>query len=167
MTEVELENRIEAAIKNGDKKIVLDLIQEDESRLHIETVFGTWLHIAAESGQVEILKRLIDLGLDIDVTGGIAEGTAIQLAASEGQVEVVRFLICRGALLDTSAPEKNPLFGAIHNGHADVARMLIDAGIDTKVKYKSSSGKTKDALSYAKDWGRTDIAKLIEAANPR
>lgn len=166
MTELEAKKAIEAAITNGDVQTVLRLIHEDKSRLSMQTVFGSWLHIAAEHGQLEILKRLLDLGLDINALGGIAGGTALQVAASEGQVEAVKFLISQGALLDTSAPEKNPLFGAIHNGHTEVARMLIDAGIETKVKYKGESGKTKDALSFACEWGRKDIAKLIEAANP-
>jgi len=58
-------------------------------------------------------------------------------------------------------PERNPLFAAIDNGHLEIAKALIDAGIDTTVKYKGTSGKTKDALSYARDWGREDIEALI------
>lgn len=167
MTELEAKKRIDTAIKDGDTSSVLALIEEDKSRLSLQTVFGSWLHIAAKHGQLELLQRLLELGLDINVAGGIAKGTPLLAATSAGQADVVRYLISQGAQLNASEPERNPLFAAIDEGYPEIARILIENGIDTKVMYRGSSGKMRDAHSYAMEWGRTDIAKLIEGENAR
>src|SRR5262245_14761134 len=63
--------------------------------------------------------------------------------------------------MDVSEPVRNPLFGAIYGGHTDVARLLIDSGIDTNIKYNGKNMKEMDALAFAREWGRTDIADLL------
>jgi hypothetical protein len=165
MDSAEVERALEAAIESGDVKQLTALIKEDKSRLDAEMVFGTCLHQAASAGNVAMVQRLLDLGADINKCSGIAEATPLQNAASDGHLPVVELLIARGASLDVSAPEKNPLFAAIDRGHTEIARVLLAAGIDRTVKYRGTSGKTKDALSYARDWGRTDIVQLIMQAN--
>ena len=63
-----------------------------------------------------------------------------------------------------SEPERNPLFGAIYGGHTAIAKLLIDSGIDTTVKYSGESMHEMDALAFAHEWGRSDIAELLMAA---
>ncbi len=73
----------------------------------------------------------------------------------------MRYLLSEGATIDVSQPERNPLFGAIYGGHTAVAKLLIDKGIDTHVKYTGGSMKEMDALAFAKEWGRNDIVDLL------
>ncbi len=63
--------------------------------------------------------------------------------------------------MDVSEPERNPLFGAIYGGHTDVAKFLINSGIDTQVKYTGPNMKNMDALAFVNEWGRTEIADLL------
>ena len=161
MDEIEAQKAIRKAVKSGDLQQVKALVSEDESRLHMQTPFGSWLHVAASAGQLDIVEWLIAKGIDVDVHGGTAGGTPLDLAASDGQLEVVRCLIERGASLDVSEPERNPLFGAIYGGHTAVAKLLIDSGIDTSVKYSGENMTNMDALAFAKEWGRSDIVEML------
>ena len=154
---------IRTAIKQGDVERVLELIGSDEELLHMMTPFGTWLHVAASHGKLEIVKRLIDLGVDINLRGGTFNGGAIKNAASNGNIEIVEYLLSCGAKMDVSEPERNPLYGAITNGHVDIARLLIERGIDIKIKYTGNYMKNMDALAFAIERGQKEIAALLES----
>ena len=64
--------------------------------------------------------------------------------------------------MDVTEPERNPLFGAISNGHADIAKLLIESGIDTNVIYSGESMREMDALTFAKEQGQKEISMLLE-----
>ncbi len=153
---------IRTAIKQGNLEQVVSLIAEDEARLKMMTPFGTWLHVAASFGQLTIVKKLIEMGLDVNAYGGTAGGGALHRAASAGHENVVRYLISCGAMLDVSEPERNPLFGAIYGDHTAIAKLLIDSGIDTHIRYTGESMKDMDAIAFAREWGRSDIVELLE-----
>ena len=156
---------IRMEIKAGDVNRVRFIIDEDRSRLKMITSFGTLLHEAANFGKLEIVKLLVEMGIDISRSeNSISGGGAIHSAASYGKLEIVQFLLNHDAELETSESVKNPLFAAIHGGHLEIARLLIERGIDTRVKYSGENMKNMDALAFAEEWGRTDIVKLIKAS---
>lgn len=163
MEDMQIAKEIRLAIKQGNSERVVELIGSDIERLNIMTPFGTWLHVAASEGKLEIIKHLVDFGADINRRGGVYDGSAINEAASEGHIEIVKYLLSCGAEMDASEPERNPLFGAIANGYVDIAKLLIESGIDTCVKYNGESMKNMDALTYAREQGQTEIANLLEA----
>jgi ankyrin repeat protein len=85
----------------------------------------------------------------------MSRGTgAAGVRETEGHLDIVWYLLAHGAELDVSASEKNPLFGAIYGGHADVAKALVDAGIDVNVKYTGETMKNMDALTFARERGQ-------------
>jgi hypothetical protein len=161
MDDKQIAKEIRIAIKQGDVDRVSFLIGHEKARLHMMTPFGTWLHVAAAHGQLEILKLLLDLGIDINTYGGISGGGPLNEAASEGHIEIVAYLLSKGAKLDETEPEKNPLFSAIHGGHVAIAKLLIDKGIDTTVKYSGPSMSNMDALAFAQERGQDEIAKML------
>lgn len=165
MNDKQLRNEIRNAIEQGQVEKMTSLIGTDSTRLEMTTVFGSWLHLAADEGKLEIAKRLVGMGIDVNAYGGIEGGGALNLAASQGHIDVVKYLLSCGAVLDTSEPERNPLFGAIYSGHTEIAKLLIDSGIDISVKYTGQFMKDMDAMAFAREWGRTDIMELLEAAN--
>jgi hypothetical protein len=59
------------------------------------------------------------------------------------------------------------MFDAIYNGHAEIAKLLLAAGIDAHVVYRSVTGKLKNALSFAQERGETEIADLLIKAGCR
>lgn len=56
MTANEIQKAIRTSIKAGDLDEVKRLIDEDASRLHLITPFGTWLHVAASLGKQDIVE---------------------------------------------------------------------------------------------------------------
>ncbi|WP_458122445.1 suppressor of fused domain protein [Paenibacillus sp. Z6-24] len=165
MNDKQVAKDIRLSIKKGDIDTFLKLIDDNPDQLKKKTPFGTWLHVASSEGQLEIVKKLIKLGADINASGGIYGGGALNEAASEGHYEVVEYLLSYGVKLDVSEPEKNPLFGAISNGHVNIVKLLIKNGIDTKVKYTGETMKERDALAFAKEQGQKDIIKLLGDQN--
>ena len=59
-----------------------------------------------------------------------------------------------------SLPE-TPLFGAIYGNHIEIAKLLLEHNIDTKVKYTGESMINMGAIEFAKERGSLKIAKLI------
>src|SRR6266704_4656772 len=103
-----LSNELRIAIKQGDTERLLALLGNDKRLLEMSTPFGTWLHVAAAHDRLEIVKKLVSLGMAINRNGGILGGTALNEAASEGHVEVVRYLLSQGAQMDVRDPRHNP-----------------------------------------------------------
>ncbi|MCM3773725.1 suppressor of fused domain protein [Priestia aryabhattai] len=163
MDSKQIAKEIRSAIKKGDIEKVVELIGSNAERLNMMTPFGTWLHVAASRGELDIIKKLIELGANVNVVGGVYGGGALNEAASAGHIDIVRYLLSCGADMDVSDPERNPLFGAISNGHADIAGLLIESGIDTNVTYSGESMREIDALTIAKEQGQKEIVKLLES----
>ncbi|MCY9138051.1 suppressor of fused domain protein [Peribacillus frigoritolerans] len=162
MDNKQVAKEIRSAIKKGNIEKVVELIGSNAEHLNMMTPFGTWLHVAASRGELNIVKKLIELGSNINVLGGVYGGGALNEAASAGNIDIVRYLLSCKADLDVSEPEKNPLFGAISNGHVEIAKLLIESGIDTDVKYSGESKKDMDALTFAREQGQEEIVKLLE-----
>ncbi|REK71270.1 ankyrin repeat domain-containing protein [Paenibacillus paeoniae] len=161
MDKGQVAKEIRLAIKRGHLEKVSELIGNDSEVLNLMTTFGNWLHVAASEGQLEIAKKLINLGIDVNGLGGVFGGGALNEAASEGHIDIVRYLLSCGAELDVSEPERNPLFGAISNGHTDITHLLIKSGIDMSVKYSGESMKNMDALHFAREMGQMEVVKLL------
>jgi hypothetical protein len=151
-------------IRQGDLNRVVALIEADRERLHMTTVFGAWLHFAAIHGKLEIVKYLVEQGLDVNTRSesGSSGYTAINAAASKGHLEVVRYLLSCGAILDVSrGGQENPLFRAALKGYAEVAKLLIESGIDAKIKYNGKNMKNMDALALAYESGQGEVVKVL------
>ncbi|MEY2880808.1 MAG: hypothetical protein RLZZ15_3188 [Verrucomicrobiota bacterium] len=161
MTEIEATKAIRAAILASDAQKALALISATENRLEMMTPFGTWLHVAAKTGCLEIVRGLVSMGADVNRRGGTFGGTAINLAAAYGRLEVVEFLLANRAELDVTEPERNPLFSAIQGGHLPIVQLLVERGIDTKVAYTGSSMKGMTALAFARERGQQEISEFL------
>ncbi|WP_367888110.1 ankyrin repeat domain-containing protein [Bacillus wiedmannii] len=153
---------IRNAIKLGDTSEVKQLIGDDNEILNTMTSFGTWLHVAAKKGHLEMVEYLINKGIDIDAKGGTFDASALNLAAGAGHLEIVKYLIENGAELDVSLAKRNPLFGAIYGGHKEVVELLVEKGIDISIRYTGESIKNMDAYEYAREFGQTEIAEYLK-----
>ena len=61
-----------------------------------------------------------------------------------------------------SEATKNPLFAAIYGGYYEVAKYLIDNGIDITAKYHIGKLENVDAYEYARQFGQTEIANYLK-----
>ncbi|MEG7965688.1 MULTISPECIES: ankyrin repeat domain-containing protein [Bacillus cereus group] len=154
---------IRNAIKNGDINEVQQLIGDDKELLNTMTSFGTWLHVAAKRGQLDMVEYLINKGIDINARGGTFDASALNLAAGAGYLDIVKYLIEVDAELDVSLAKRNPLFGAIYGGHKEVVEFLVEKGIDISIRYTGESIKNMNAYEYAREFGQTEIAEYLKA----
>jgi len=157
-SELVITKQIYAAIIEGNAEEVKTLIKENPAHLYEDVVTGSWLHLAVRENQLEIVKWLIDFGLDVNVANKNRGGTALSIAAQEGHYEMVKYLLKRGANVNFEPPHpyKDVLFSAILSGSREVVQLLIDHGVDTTIRYF----ERKDAEVMAKEQNQTEILAL-------
>jgi ankyrin repeat protein len=122
------------------------------------------LHDAAEKGDTQEVRRLLDEGADVDAYDA-RRGTALHCAVYESWGEIVKLLIARGADVnggaDVNAKDGGDLtslhLAAFHDD-TEMAKILLDAGAD--VNARTHKGKTP--LSYATEYGRAKMARLFK-----
>jgi ankyrin repeat protein len=87
------------------------------------------LHDAAERGDLDEVRRLLDAGVPVDE---LDEGdeSALHGAAAFGHTEVVRLLLERGAAVDQTDGDQfyTPLMAAAANGHFAAVQALLANG---------------------------------------
>ena len=115
---------------------------------------------AVKGGDVEVVKYLLDKGVDINATGEY--GYTPLTAALSGKHEILKLIIESGAEI----PE-NILENAIYASKKNV-KLLIDSGANTELKFdkiKAKDGSLKsgdyDLKDYWKAYGRGDLAELL------
>lgn len=54
------------------------------------------------------------------------------------------------------------MFAAIYGGHYEVAKFLIDKGIDITATYSIGELENADAYEYARQYGQLEIADYIK-----
>lgn len=151
------------AIKAGDFNVLETLVNAEPELVRGSTPFGPLLHVAATTGNITMLSFLIERGAGISVRGGIFDGNALNQAAASNQPDAVGFLLEKGAEMELDEPEHNPLFSAINQGSLDIVKLLIKHGINASIKYTGDSMKNMDAVAFAKELGRTEIAEYLES----
>ena len=116
------------------------------------------LHAAAEEGNVDIVKSLLERGTDVCIRND-HDRTPLNLAAMKGNLEVVRLLIEWGAAEVDSRDKSGwtPLHEASRHGHLEVSRVLVDYGAN--VNAREHSHYTPMHLSA--EQGHLGIAKLL------
>ena len=107
------------------------------------------LQWAASNGHTDIVKLLIDNGVDIHFFNDYA----LRWAASNGHYDVVKLLIENGAKIHANNNEA--LRWAVHEGHYDVIKLLLENGADVRAK-------NNEALRFASVKGYADVVELLK-----
>lgn len=149
-------------IKSGDIVEVEPLLRGDCNTVNFITPFGSWLHIAARAGNLELVEFLVEIGVDINLNEGVPKCSALANASSEGWLNIVEFLYNKGAILDVSDPTCNPLFLAIYGGHLEVVKFLVLKGINIDIKYTGNKMKNMGAYEFAIERGEIEIAEYLK-----
>ena len=97
----------------------------------------------ASHGRLETVKKFLELGVDLDYSGGIF-GSALQAAAANGHIAVVRELLVWGS----DANVKGGLFGsalmaAKLSGHTDVVHLIEQSQVMGSQLTLSPCGRLK------------------------
>ncbi len=114
---------------------------------------GTALHLAAEMGDLDMVKWLIARKLDVK-TPDQRGWTPNMRAVDAGRTEVVKFLLSKGAkIIDTD------LLRAATNGHVAMVELLLANGADRDAVSVGYDQYT--ALGLAAGAGKLDVVKFL------
>ena len=162
-TNVDAIKILRTALKSDDIKTFEDTIKKNSEHLRLKTVFGTWLHDAANLGKLDFVKFLVASGIDVNEKGGMLEGNSFNQAVAANENEIAEYLYSAGCKFDTDDSTCNPLFTAISSGNFEMAKFIISHGIDLALSYSGERMHNMDALAYAEERGELEIAELIRA----
>ena len=119
------------------------------------------LLIAANTGNVEDMRRLLGAGADIESKDNSGE-TPLSRAAENGHLNVVQFLV-NEASADVESKDvyqRIPLSYAAEYGHLEVAEFLVNEA-DPKADVESKSDSRRTPLSYAASNGELKVVKFL------
>ncbi len=123
---------------------------------------GGLLHYALRFYSPKCIELLVARGADLDFSAN-AGGTPLCIAAFGGHLDSLQTLIVNGAKL-LKSPKENALLSCVTEGQLEACRILLDAGYDPHYTYRTLSGNLRNALSFAIEQGRAEIAEMLRAA---
>jgi ankyrin repeat protein len=120
----------------------------------------TYLHFAAERGNVEATQMLIASGADVHAMNKLGN-TPLSYAAHKGKNSVAQVLIQNGAQVNHCNKEgSTPLLMAVHSGNVNTAETLIRAGANIHESGIDTLGVT--AMHVAAMQPNTDMLYLLQ-----
>ncbi|HYI13637.1 MAG TPA: M56 family metallopeptidase [Thermoanaerobaculia bacterium] len=123
----------------------------------VEGALSEALVKAAEAGDVEDVRRLLDAGVAINTVAD-GDGTALIGASRGGQMHMVQYLLERGADPNVVAPgDGSPLIAASRMGHGDIVKLLIRHRADVDQIVQGD----ENALMQAAWNGHAGIVELL------
>jgi ankyrin repeat protein len=163
----------EALIKTLSENHILD---DQKTRLCLSYIKGgadmsypgpyteTPLMMAVRSGNIAIVRAMVDRGANVNKYGSEAIKTPLNIAASEDNMNIVQFLVAHGAdvnIITTDGGGTALMFAAMH-GNTEMAKFLIDNGADAD--WRSAYGTAEE---WAFQRGHPHTAKAIAKAKKK
>jgi ankyrin repeat protein len=151
------EHALHLAIRDKSVKAVSALL--DWNKINVETrnkVDESPLMLASLDGQLDIAKRLIAVGADVNKPGW----TPLHYAATHGHLEVMVLLLDKFAYIDAASPNgTTPLMMAAFYGTPSAVKLLLEAGADPLLRNE----KDLTAIDFAQQASRAESAEIIAA----
>ena len=114
------------------------------------------LMLASLRGHLDLVRKLIDRGADVNKTGW----TPLHYAATSGHLAIMEALLENHAYIDAESPNgTTPLMMAANYGTPAAVKLLLEAGADSSLR--NQLGMT--AIDFALKAKRSESAELIAA----
>ena len=92
--------------------------------------------LAGQVGDIPLLKRFLELGMDVNrSSGNVFHASALCAAASAGKLDVVKWLISKGADPNLIAVSHTALGEAVEADEVEIVRYLVEKGADPNLIY--------------------------------
>lgn len=118
------------AAEAGDARIVQLLLDRGADPSATDLWKNTPLAYAIWGGSPAVLKLILDKGVDVNHRN-IDGWTPLMLAVTSNNIEAVKSLLAHGADVNAKRPGRDGQTArmlALHLGHADITRLLLEAG---------------------------------------
>ena len=120
--------------------------------------YGSALHCAAEAGQCESVRYLLDSGMDINLRSAMGR-TPLHCASDRGQILAIELLLGMGA--DPNARDhegRSLIHDAARTGDERLMRVLVR---DKRVEISAISTAKMTVLHYAVTGGHANIVRML------
>lgn len=146
------------AMREPSPKVAAALIEWPKTNVEIRTRDDeSPLMMAALKGHLDLARRLIERGADVNKTGW----TPLHYAATGGHLAIVELLLEHHAYIDAESPNgTTPLMMAAQYGSIGAVKLLLEAGADPGLKNQLGLS----AIDFAYRVDRADAAELIAGA---
>lgn len=126
------------ALGNGNVAVVKKYL---DNGVNVNDQYFAWsaLQIAANKGQLDVVKLLVEKGADLNYKHPITKMTALSLAAVDGFTDVVSYLLSKGA--DPNIKMR---------GNVSVVRVVRDSGNTAMVDLLVKNGAKEDGCTEGK-----------------
>ncbi|KAF2962645.1 hypothetical protein GQX73_g10928 [Xylaria multiplex] len=140
-------------------EVLLDKNVANHADANAGGAYPTALHSAAMRCNLNICKKLIDLGAEVNAQGG-EYNTALGAAAAKGDITIANFLLEQNA--DPNLPAgkfANSLSAALYSETLDLAKRLLDLNVDIT----ATDAQGRSAIHIAARRGLSEVIdRLIE-----
>lgn len=143
------------AMREPSPKVAAALIEWPKTNVEIRTRDDeSPLMMAALKGHLDLARKLIDRGADVNKTGW----TPLHYAATGGHLAIMELLLEHHAYIDAESPNgTTPLMMAAQYGSIDAVKLLLAAGADPRLKNQLGLS----AIDFAYRVNRAEAAELI------
>ncbi|KAI1747319.1 ankyrin repeat-containing domain protein [Xylaria castorea] len=124
---------LSSAVLNGDVSICCLLLNHGAQINGSEDYRPLVQALKSDGSSLELLRLLVDRGADVNLAQ--SDETAIMIATERGLKDVVEFLIGQKADINSIIvnSHKTPLYLSAYEGHAEIVRLLLEAGADHRI----------------------------------
>src|SRR5262245_50052385 len=131
---------------------------------------STALHYAANDGKLELVRKPIDLGADVNASKASWFRSVLSWAATNARIETIKILLTHGARPDSLDALHAAAWGGPDRGkgrereYAETLRVLIDSGADRNDR-RHRGDKTPLAIAHESgNAGAIEFLRSIQAA---
>ena len=117
------------------------------------------IHFAAERGYVQVVKKLVDSGIDVNLPPpNENKYSPLHYASLNGHIEVAKLLLEKGAYVNCrDCYNSTPIHYASSEGHIGVAKLLLEKGANVNCQ----DNWKKTPLIKASEYDHLEVAKLL------
>lgn len=137
-----------------------------EHKRHVNKYGFTRLAEACETGDLDLVKEWREKDPEQLEQREFAGNTPLQVASLNGFPDIVQYLLDQGCSAHCANTDKDtPLIDAVENGHIDVVRLLLKAGVDP-MRNNMKGQQALDVITDQTEYGpeiRAILRQAIEA----